>query len=54
MLNGASEKSTMDLFFSEVGRRFGEWVFLQEKQTSTLILKHDQKGPKQASKGANG
>ncbi|CDS13111.1 hypothetical protein LRAMOSA05294 [Lichtheimia ramosa] len=24
MLNGASEKSTMDLFFSEVGRRFGE------------------------------
>lgn len=24
MLNGAAEKSTMDLFFSEVGRRFFE------------------------------
>lgn len=24
MLNGAAEKSTMDLFFSEIGRRFSE------------------------------
>lgn len=26
MLSGAAEKGTMDLFFSEIGRRFFEWV----------------------------